>query len=193
MANFNIAYQITSAVEGGYSNNPSDNGGETWKGIARKMHSSWSGWELVDKHKQEPDFPSNLYKDADLQNRVLSFYKASQWDVLKLDQVNSQSIANELYDTGVNMGLSTAAKFLQRSLNVLNRSYSSSPLFPDLTVDGLIGSKSLSALNSLSSDDTKVLYKLLNALQGERYILLCEASQSQEQFIRGWASRVFEE
>jgi len=36
--NFEDAYERTAQIEGFYVNNPNDNGGETYCGIARKFH-----------------------------------------------------------------------------------------------------------------------------------------------------------
>jgi lysozyme family protein len=172
------------AHEGGYANHVNDTGGETWKGIARKKHPDWPGWVLVDKAKQG-DFPANLHSIAGLQDLVESFYKVKFWDHLKLDQVNNQKIANELFDTSVNMGQGVAALFLQRSLNVSNRNGKD---YPDLQVDGNIGPVTITTLNGHPRQEQ--VYKLLNALQGAKYIGICEANPSQEIFLTSWLSRV---
>ena len=184
MADFKAAYKITMAHEGGYANNPADTGGETWKGIARKKHPDWPGWPLVDKAKHG-DFPANLHSVLGLQDMVESFYKVKFWDYLKLDQVNSQKIANELFDTSVNMGQGIAALFLQRSLNVSNRNGKD---YAELQVDGNVGSVTINTLNNHPRPEQ--VYKLLNTLQGARYISICEANPSQEIFLNSWLSRV---
>ena len=184
MADFKTAYKITMAHEGGYANNPADTGGETWKGIARKKHPGWPGWVLVDKAKNG-DFPANLHSVKGLQDMVESFYKSKFWDYLKLDQVNNQKIANELFDTAVNMGQGIAALFLQRSLNVSNRNGKD---YADLQLDGNIGPVTISTLNNHPRQEQ--VLKLLNTLQGAKYIGICEANPSQEIFLTSWLSRV---
>lgn len=184
MADFKTAYNITMAHEGGYANNPADTGGETWKGIARKKHPDWPGWTLIDKAKHG-DFPANLNSVPNLQYFVEQFYKVKFWDYLKLDQINNQKIANELFDTSVNMGQGIAALFLQRSLNVSNRNGKD---YPDLQVDGAIGAITVNAVNNHPRPDQ--LFKLINTLQGARYIGICEANPTQEIFLTSWLSRV---
>jgi lysozyme family protein len=184
MADFKTAYKITMAHEGGWANNPADTGGETWKGIARKKHPDWPGWQLIDKAKQG-DFPANLNSIPNLQNLVEMFYKVKFWDYLKLDQVNNQKIANELFDTSVNMGQGIAALFLQRSLNVSNRNGKD---YAELQVDGNIGPVTINTLNNHPRQEQ--VLKLLNTLQGARYISICEANPSQEIFLNSWLSRV---
>lgn len=185
MADFKTAYKITMAHEGGYANNPADTGGETWKGIARKRHPDWPGWSTIDQYKAKPDFPANLADAPGLQQGVELFYKIKFWDYLKLDQIGNQKIANELFDTSVNMGQGVAALFIQRALNVSNRNGKD---YPDIEVDGNVGSKTVNAVNNHPRPDQ--LLKLLNTLQGAKYIAICEANPSQEIFMNSWLSRV---
>lgn len=113
-----------------------------------------------------------------------NFYKENFWDTLNLDNVNDQRMANELYDTGVNMGIGRAGLFFQKVLLVSTRN--------PLRLDGQVGSKTVAVFNELSATDKYMVWKLFNCLQGERYITICEANPSQEIFMRSWASRVFE-
>lgn len=189
MATFNIAYQKTSVVEGGYANNPSDNGGETYKGIARKSETNWPGWAAIDTIKSKVGNSAQAInieaaKDANLQSQVLFVYQKNYWNSLSLDSINDQRMANELYDTGVNMGTMRSGQFFQRVLNVSTKT--------NLTVDGQIGPKTIAVFNALSPYDKYMVWKLFNCLQGEKYISICENNPSQEIFLRSWASRVFE-
>ena len=191
MANFKSAYDKTMGHEGGYVHDPNDAGGETYKGIARKYNASWEGWTTIDDCKKMigcNDFPDCLDDKEDLQESVYSFYKEKYWDVNKLDQVPSQAVAEEMFDTGVNMGIGRAAKFLQKALNYLNRNGS---LFSDLTVDGAIGPASLSALNTVLGDgDEKILLTMLNVLQGQHYMNYMDKDPVQKKYARGWFKRV---
>lgn len=194
MADFTTAYHITSKVEGGYSNDPDDNGGETYKGIARKSAAKWQGWPLIDTIKDRVGHSAAAIdaegeKSESLQALVLKEYKTDYWDALSLDQINDQRVANELYDTAVNMGTGRSSIFFQRVLNIINRNGS---LFDDLKVDGQIGDKSIAAFNTLPLNDKYMVWKLLNCLQGAKYIDICEANPKQEKFMRSWACRVFE-
>jgi lysozyme family protein len=188
MANFNDAYLITSKIEGGYSNDPADPGGETYKGIARNKNSYWEGWVLVDNYKLQPNFPKNMYNDPQLEEKVKSFYKTVYWDVNNLDEFTSQSLANEMYDTGVNMGVGKASKFLQLTLNVLNKN---GTIYPDIPEDGKVGPGTLQALNTcIGRVGEEVIYKILNVLQGNHYIDIMVKNPTQEKYTLGWLSRV---
>lgn len=190
MATFKTAYDVVKANEGGYANNPNDRGGETFKGIARKIFPDWAGWKIIDAIKRvvgtDPDAINRAAaNNPGLQPLVLDFFKTNFWDVLQLDQVNHQAIALELFDTGVNMGTSAAATFLQRALNVSNRCGRD---YADLPVDGSIGPKTVATLNG-HHRPAEVL-KALNCLQGAKYIAICEANPTQEIFYVSWLSRV---
>ena len=117
MANFEEAYGKTMGHEGGYVHDKDDAGGETYKGIARKYNGGWHGWDTIDSHKNDLNFPECLDDISGLQNDVHDFYKVNYWDVNRLDEFKSQAIAEEMFDTGVNMGIGRAAKFLQECLN----------------------------------------------------------------------------
>ncbi len=188
MADFEAAYEKTMGHEGGYTHDPNDAGGETYKGIARVYNGNWSGWAIIDYHKGDSDFPSLLDNIVGLQNSVHSFYKEKYWDVNKLDNVNDQDIAEDMFDTGVNMGVGRAAKFLQKTLNYLNRNGS---LYDELVVDGAIGPASLRSLNIVLDDgDERILLTMLNVLQGEHYMNYMDNNPSQRRYARGWFRRV---
>ena len=186
MADFNEAHRKTQIIEGGYVNNRSDRGGETYKGIARKYHSGWEGWDIIDKIKQIKVIRRNeIVKDKILDKMVDDFYKLNFWDANNLDNIENQNIAEELFDTGVNMGTMVAAKFLQISLNLFNRDERD---FKNLIVDGFIGKNTLKVVNSLPYQ--AAIFKALNGLQFMRYIDICESDESQEVFFRGWLKRI---
>lgn len=185
MAEFKSAYEKTMGHEGGYSNDPLDAGGETYKGISRVYNPSWEGWLIIDAAKTNPNFRSELRNNQKLNDLVLLFYKARYWDVNRLD-LFPQAVAEELFDTGVNMGTGRAAKFLQQALNYLNRNGS---LYSDLDVDGKVGPNTLNALSAVSGDE-RVLLAILNTLQGMHYLQYMDNNPSQERFVRGWFKRV---
>lgn len=194
MGNYQISFKLTGNIEGGYANDPNDRGGETYKGIARKIDSKWTGWSVIDSIKKKVGTSASaIDKEAAtnelLQASVSTYYKVNYWDVLNLDGINDQRICSKLYDIGVNMGTGRSGLFVQRCLNVMNRNGTT---FSDLKLDGQIGAKTVAIINSLPTSDLYMLWKLINALQGEKYIAICEANRSQETFIRSWASRIFE-
>jgi lysozyme family protein len=161
----------TIKVEGGYVNDPSDSGGETNFGITKAVARE-CGFTL--------DMKLMTYDEA------FKIYVKKYWDALSLDAICelAPAVAEELFDTGVNMGIDRAGKFLQRCLNALNGGAE------DLTVDGKIGAKSVSTLKSFLDkrglEGEGVLFNMLNALQGEFYVSLCEQRPKDKKFIYGW-------
>lgn len=185
MASFDIAYSETNKAEGGYVNRTDDNGGETWGGIARKKNPQWAGWAIVDSKKSDPHFPACLDSDADLLQLKKEFYRSEFWNKLMGDSVNDQGVANELYDTAVNMGIGRAINNAQRAVNALNRNQKG---WPDIDVDGGMGAKTLNAINICP--DKAELKKTMNILQGYSYVTFCESDHTQEINFRGWLKRV---
>lgn len=96
MAAFEKAFEKTLAMEGGYSSDPNDAGGETYKGIARARNPSWPGWAAVDAARQPGQsnkaLESILNQDANLQGMARSFYKQMYWDIFWGDQIPNQDI-----------------------------------------------------------------------------------------------------
>ena len=99
----------------------------------------------------------------------------------------SPRIAEELVDTGVNMGPHRAGEFLQRWLNGFNASNSG---YDDLFVDGRIGPVSIDALTQFlakrGQEGEGVLLRGLNCTQGNRYLELTENNRTQRTFLYGW-------
>jgi lysozyme family protein len=179
MADFKTALKQTLGIEGGVSNNAKDRGGFTYKGISRKNWPMWAGWTFLDRRASLTENEQKL-----IDQMVEFFYLSNFWDRISLSSFNNQKIANELFDTAVNVSTKTAATFLQRALNLLNRD---GKLYEDIPVDGLIGSKTLLLTNAHPYPDS--LLKLLNGLQLSYYVAICEKDPSQEEFLRGWLNR----
>ena len=160
--------------EGGYVNHPADRGGPTNWGITENVARAFG---------YKGDMRSLSRSVA------LEIYRSRYWEAPKFDAVGaySMAVAEEMFDTGVNMGPSIAAKFLQRALNVLNLQ---GKTYPDISADGTIGNMTLAALGafmkSRGKDGEKVLMRMLNAQQSVRYMEIAEKNGSQEAFQFGW-------
>lgn len=189
MAIYETAYKAVRTVEAGFANDPDDPGKRTYAGVSEKSWPNWAGWSIINQYDHSgitlPALNSVLNSNVKLQQLVLDFYKQNFWDILKLDLIQDQNIAAELFDTGVNMGLTIAAGFLQRCLNA----FSYKQNYALLTVDGQIGSKTIEAINGHTQ--TKTIFKALNCLQGERYITLSEHNSVLKKYMASWYSRVF--
>lgn len=183
MADYAVAYPRLKVKEGGYVLDPDDRGGETYCGIARNKHPECPCWEIIDRMKASHGFPTILSADAALEQAVRYFYKVEFWDKCHCDEIASQAVANEIFDTAVLMGKSTVATFLQKALNALNRQQRD---YPNVSVDGVIGPMTLGALSSyLGSDTDELLLVVMNGLQVAREISIMEKDESQEKYFRG--------
>lgn len=172
---FERAFAHTVGIEGDFSDDPADSGGATRFGITQAVARA-NGY-LGDMRELPLDFARLVYRRM-------------YWTLLRLDDIAalSESLALELFDSAVNCGQAQAAKWLQRSLNALNNG---AALWPDLTVDGLIGPMTIDAVRRQLQrpDGEAVLLRALNALQGAFYIELAERRAKDERFIAGWLRR----
>lgn len=172
MNHFLAAFRRLMEVEGGYANSKKDLGGETMWGITEKVARA-NGYK-------------GLMADMPLET-ARAIAKVQYWDLLNLDRVAalSPAIAEELFDTFYNTG--RGPEYLQRALNALNREEAD---YPDLPLDGLIGPATLSALGAYlrkrGPEGETVLLRVLNCLQGARYIQIAEARPGNEDFVFGW-------
>jgi lysozyme family protein len=173
--------------EGGYCNDVDDVGGETYKGISRVYNKSWEGWFIVDEMKSGPTFPKCLEFDDALQYLVRECYKEKYFDPYCGDDM-PKHLALEMFDTSVNMGVGRAVKFMQISLNCLNRNQT---IYMDMVEDGAYGKTTHKNLYTyLPNDSEFLLVKMINVLQGNHYINYMKKSPTQEKYARGWFNRV---
>lgn len=160
--------------EGGYVDHPADRGGPTNHGITEQVARAFG------YHGRMQDMPRSVAKQI---------YIERYWVAPGFVHINDHSaaVAEELLDTGVNMGTGVAGRFLQRALNAFNLE---AKTYPDITVDGAVGRMTIAALRAFlahrGKDGHLVLVRALNAQQGERYLQIAEGRPSQEAFTFGW-------
>lgn len=157
--------------EGGYTDNPKDPGGETKFGITEiEARSHGYTGKMI-------DLPLDI---------ATQIYKQNYWDALSLDQIDNEALQDYLFDMGVNIGVTRAARIFQRALNAF-RVRGDVELYPVLIVDGKIGPTTLSAYQFyMSIRDPKVLLKAVSALRGHYYISISEANNALLAFTYGW-------
>ena len=121
-----LAY--TFGWEGGFSNDREDPGGKTQYGItevvARKYNYNGPMQELP-------------------KNKAIEIYLEGYWRSLLLNQTPDHGFQLRMFDYGVNAGPSKAGKDLQQALNRLNKK---ATLWPDIVADGMMGMKTLAAI-----------------------------------------------
>lgn len=96
--NFDDAIGRVLGIEGGYSNNPNDPGGETQWGISKRSYP------LIDIR--------NLTRDG-----AIAIYRRDFWSQINADSLYD-GVAYQSLDFAVNSGIGTAIRYLQRALGV---------------------------------------------------------------------------
>ena len=161
--------------EGGYSNHPADRGGPTRWGITQGVARE-NGYHGDMRH-----LPREVAKSIYLRKYVV---QPGFGAIIPL----SEKVAEELVDTGVNMGPGVASLFLQKALNALNNR---GKFYSDILEDGDVGTATLNALRAYfrkrpGKEGETVLVTALNCLQGARYIELARTRTANEAFLYGW-------
>jgi len=175
MANFALFLPLLQQVEGGYTDNPNDNGNWTGgkigsgklvgtnHGISAPVYWQWIGRE-----------PSVSDMKAITKTTAQQIFKAWYWDKLYGTSIANQSVANIIVDHGVNAGLGSIGKIVQKVLNDY--------FGYRLTVDGAIGPATVSAINSV---DQAALHEQIKQARKRFYENL-----NQPTFTSGWLSRL---
>jgi lysozyme family protein len=101
MADFAGAWLKTIVFEGGYSNDPDDNGGETNFGISKAAYPHLDIKRLTAEQAKE-------------------IYRRDYWDKINGDAIPDQRIAEMLFDAAVNHGVAGCKKLEQATSDSLN-------------------------------------------------------------------------
>jgi len=172
--------------EGGYVNDPDDAGGETYCGISRKFFPKWQGWELIDDlkikyyGKLKTNYKVNI---SEFIYKIDQFYLKYFWKPLRCDEIKNPILAEHLFDCGINLGKKSAVKFFQETFNSL---WSPEIMGNELKVDGLIGPKTIGALNS-SNDKNWPNHFVLARIT--LYFDKCYDKPIKYKYLKGWVLR----
>lgn len=159
---FDNAFLQTLGHEGGYVNDPQDPGGETKWGISKRA------------------FPELDIKNLTIDD-AKEIYRRKYWDRLQCDDMISDAIAAEIFDTAVNVGVKGAIRIAQQALAYLGEG---------IVGDGIIGPKTLEALNWWSEKDERALFKCLNGFQFMHYVKITSLNKTLSRFSHGWMRRI---
>ena len=158
---FDKAFERLIGHEGGYSSDRKDPGNWTGgkAGVGKLIGTKFG-------------LAANTYPNLDIKNLTLSqakeIYKKDWWDKLGADQLHA-SVVYQLWDFAVNAGRSRAVKELQQVANVSD--------------DGIIGPKTISAVNAMNVNDVLLL------LASERLKFYTSLS-TWATYGKGWTNRV---
>jgi lysozyme family protein len=168
MADFKPAFEFVLQHEDATRSGKvtTDAGGRTRFGIAEKFH---------------PDLPENFF-DGSAEEALAEAEKIEEqeyWAPMRLAEVEDQNVAGKLLDMAVNMGVRQAAVYAQRALNGLGAG-------PRLAEDGVIGEKTLAAINAARPIQ---FYHLLCELSTGHYRHVAAMNPAQAVNLAGWLKR----
>lgn len=136
MADFKTAWLYTRENEGGLTE--TDTGGVTKFGITQKTISEFLGEPLE-------SVPRSAVEKL-IEPQAMTIAQALYWKKIWGDQIDNQSIATALFDTAFNRGVLVAIRYAQMSFN-------SNPLVKPIVQDGVMGEQTLSAINSVGTNN----------------------------------------
>jgi len=132
-----------------------------------------------------PDDPGGLtkygisqrsYPGVDIRNLTVEqaslIYERDWWNPHYYGQINDQHVATKVFDMAVNMGTKRAHSIAQRSVNLVQ--------------DGIIGPKTIAAINAA---DPETLLNSMRALQAGYYNNIVIVNPALRQFLAGWLAR----
>lgn len=152
--------------EGGYVNDPIDNGGETNKGIVQKTYDEWRERKHYDKRS---------VRDIE-DGEVKQIYLEQYWRPSRCQALDFP-MSLILFDSAVNHGVGRAVKLLQEVLNVV--------------VDGHFGPVTMAAYDFLEEchGTGHIATQYIKAREAF-YFRIVESRPEQGKFLRGWMNRL---
>jgi lysozyme family protein len=159
-SNFAAAIALVLKSEGGYVDNPKDNGGATNLGITRAVLASWRGVAPVTR------LPKSAVANLTVAEAT-TIYRANYWQAIAGDDLPS-GLDYAVLDYAVNSAPARAAKALQTLLGV--------------TVDGRIGPETVAAAKAAGNE---AILKLCAAR-----LAWLETLPTWQTFGGGWSKRV---
>lgn len=176
MADFKKAIKVVLDHEGGFSNDPDDPGGATKFGISLRFLKTIGEFGDFDG---DGDIDVDDIKLLTIE-RSSFIYQREWWNRHRYNLINDDEIATKILDWSINMGSVRAHKIIQRAVNLLPTTKE------PLTVDGILGAKTVEAVNRSNSKD---LLMVLRGVLASYYIGLAESDARFKKFIVGWLNK----
>ena len=126
--------------------------------------------------KRASGFPAILDTNAELQSEIVSFYEVNFWDKLNADQIESQDVAESIFDFAVNAGIATSATLAQMVVGV--------------KPDGIIGSDSIKAINAFNEQHFLAAFTVAKIA---RYVNIVKKRPTSRKYFYGWVLRALGE
>lgn len=146
-----VAYVLSN--EGGFVDNPSDKGGPTKFGITLPVLSEYLG------------HPCDLEDVKNITQGVASdIFKKNYWEVIGLNQIQSDGVATAVLDMAVNRGVQKATDYAMLTLSKMNAA-------------------------SLGAAHPETFIRIFAGLIHNGYQLIVEKHPENEPFLKGWLAR----
>lgn len=159
---FDLYFKYILSVEGGYTNDKHDKGGET-------------NWGITKSRAKECGYTESMRNLS--QEKAKEIYYDKYYTRTRINEISDNKIKLSILDWYVNSGR-WATKKAQVTLNELGY---------NLSVDGIFGRQSLEALNSVNADDFLRVY---HEKQRQFYHNIVKYNPTQKDFLKGWLNRV---
>lgn len=171
MADPNIAFLFTmhnedSTLSGVVS--PEPNGGKARFGVNSVAHPE----ALTDGFYEMSKPAAWAY--------AFKIYLIDYWHPVQGDNIVNQLLANKIADLSYDLNAKPMVKIVQRAANSVIGNL-------ELTVDGVMGPKTLAQVNGL---DSVALYSAIKSYAKEYYQDIVRAHPEYEKYLQGWLNRV---
>lgn len=168
MANIDLYFPKLLKYEGGFVNDPLDNGGATNKGVTIAVYKKMG----YDNDKDGDIDVADLKLMSDEQGKEIC--KKLFWDKWQADKIISQSVAESLVEWVWGSG-SYGIKIPQDLLGLVS--------------DGVVGNRTLTAVNA---QDQKTFHEQLRQRKLKFIDNIIKNNPSQKRFEKGWKRRINE-
>lgn len=174
---FTNAFNFLIEHEGGFINDPVDDGGATNFGISLRFY------KLLNKDATKDDIENLTLDDA------RKIYYEYWWVKYNYNSIDSYDLVEKIFDFSVNMGPSQAHKLLQSAVNCF---------FAEdrLAEDGIIGTETIAACNEITNPNlsmheqhVKNLINYYTLLACKFYLEIASLEEDNYRFLKGWLHR----
>jgi len=170
-----IAYQRTAKFEGGWSDDASDRGGKTNRGVTE---ATWINYWR--SRSMTP--PCTIRNATEAQTKQVlqeEYWKKSNCD--KVGEASSAYLSAHLFDACVHHGPKRGQMLLQQALNYLGAA---------LAVDGTIGTLTIASVREYSRNYHDALIASLLFQRAQYFDSIFRSNPSQLAYKRGWFRRL---
>jgi lysozyme family protein len=160
-SNWDKSFALVMKSEGGYVNDPHDNGGETNLGVTKRAWAEYLGRAINEGEMKALTLET-----------VKPFYKKMYWDKCRCNDLPT-GVDYAVFDFAVNSGVQQSIKLLQRAVGA--------------DADGVIGKETFALVDATHIDD--VLESFSNQKR-DFYRAIVARNPTQAKFLNGWLNRV---